>query len=108
MRVGRLGGGDDLVLAGAWLAEGDVFANGAAEQKHVLPDIGDVLAQRMARHLGNVLAVDDDAAALGIVEAQDQIEHCRFAAAGRPDQRGHLARLCHEAISHAAPTSSAR
>ena len=63
MRVGGLGRGDDLVLGRAGLAEGDVVADRAAEQKHVLPDIGDLLAQRVARHVGDVLAVDRDRAA---------------------------------------------
>ena len=40
------------------LAERDVVADRAAEQEHVLPDIGDLLAQRAARHVGDVLAVD--------------------------------------------------
>ena len=39
-------------------------------------------------------------AALGLVEAQQQIEHRRLAAAGRADQRGQLAGLGHE--GHAA------
>ena len=34
-----------------------------------------------------------DGAALGLVEPQHQIEHGRLAAAGRADQRGHLAGL---------------
>ena len=96
MRIGALGGRDDLVLAGARFSEFDVFADRAAEQKRVLPDIGDVLAQRAARHLGDILLIDDDLAALGVIEAQDQVEHGRFAAARGPDQRGQLARLGHE------------
>jgi hypothetical protein len=46
MGIGGLGGGDDLVLAGARLTECDVFADRAAEQEGVLPDIGNMLAQR--------------------------------------------------------------
>ena len=44
--VRGLGGGDDLVLGCAGLAEGDVLADRAAEQEHVLADIGDLPAQR--------------------------------------------------------------
>ena len=65
VRVGGLGGGDDLVLGRARLAERDVVADRAVEQEHVLPDIGDLLAQRVARHLRDVLPVDHDAAAFG-------------------------------------------
>ena len=65
-----------------------------------LADIGNLLAQRVARHRGDVLAVDQDAAGIDGIEAQDQVEHRRFAAARRPDQRCNLARLRDEA--HAA------
>jgi hypothetical protein len=41
----------------------------------------------------NVLSVDDDAAGVDLIEAQDQVEDRRLAAAGRADQRGHLAGL---------------
>ena len=95
-----LGGGDDLGVAGAEFAERDIFADGAAEQMDDLPDIGDLLAQRAARHRGNILAVDQDLAGVDVVEPQQQIEHCRFAAARRTDQRGDLAALGNEA--HAA------
>ena len=53
--------GDDLVVGRARLAEGDVVANGAVEQEHVLADIGDLPAQRVARHMRDILAVDQDA-----------------------------------------------
>ena len=42
-------------------AERDVLADRAAEQMHDLADIGDLLAQRAARHRGDVLAVDQNA-----------------------------------------------
>ena len=61
VRMRRLGGGDDLGLAGAEPAERDVLADGAAEQVHDLADIGDLLAQRAARHRGDILAVDQNA-----------------------------------------------
>ena len=51
VRVGGLGGGNDLRVAGAELAERDVVANGAAEQMDDLADIGDGAAQRAARTL---------------------------------------------------------
>ena len=67
--VGGLGGGDDLLLGRAGLADRDVVADRAVEQEHVLADIGDLPAQRGARHVGDVLAVDGDGAAVGLVEA---------------------------------------
>ena len=92
MRVRGLCRGDDLRLAGAELAERDVLADRAAEQVHDLADIGDLPAQRAARYGGDVLAVDQDAPGIDVVEAQDQIEHRRLAAARGADQRGDLAR----------------
>ena len=44
---------------------------------------------------------------VGLVEAQDQVEHRRLAAAGRPDQRGHLAGLGDEATCRGAPARPA-
>jgi hypothetical protein len=46
------------------LAEGDVGADRVAEQIDVLPDIAGLGAQRMPRHAGDVLAVDQDFALL--------------------------------------------
>ena len=100
VRMRRLGGGDDLRFAGVELAERDVLADRAAEQMNDLPDIGGLFAQRAPRHACYVLSVDQDAPGIGVVEAQDQAEHCRFAAARRPDQGRELAGLGDEA--HAA------
>ena len=86
VRVGGLCRGDDFLFAGAELAERDVVADRAAEQVHDLAHIGDVLAQRAARDRGDVLAVDQDASRIDIVEAQDQVEHRGLAAARRRRQ----------------------
>ncbi len=50
VRVRGLGSGDDLGFAGANAAEPDVFADAAAEELNHLPDIGNLLAERAARH----------------------------------------------------------
>src|SRR5262249_51748030 len=81
MRIGGLGGGDDFVVACTRLAELDVFPNGATEQEHILSDIGDMPAQRLTRTQGHILIVDEDLAALCVVETQEQIEYRRFSAA---------------------------
>ena len=60
MRMRRLGGGDDLVLARPRLAQRDVVADRAAEQIDVLAHIGELMAQRLARARGDVLSVDQD------------------------------------------------
>ena len=81
MRLRGLGGGHDLGIAGARTAESDVLADRGAEQEDVLADIGDLAAQRAARNRRDVLIVDGDDAAADLVEAQDQVQHRRFAAA---------------------------
>ena len=96
MRIGGLGGIDDLVFACSGFAEFDVFANRATEQEHILPDIGDVLAQRLTRTQSHILVVDENLAALCVIETQDQIEYRRFSTAGWTDQGGELARLRHK------------
>ncbi len=50
-------------------------------------------AQAFLRHAGDILAVDQDAAARGVVEMQQQVDEGRLAGAGRPDQPDALARL---------------
>ena len=67
-----LRGLDDLSLGRAHLAEGDVGADAVAEQIDVLPDIAGLRAQRMSRHAGDRLAVDQDRAVIDLVEPQQQ------------------------------------
>src|SRR3984885_14069170 len=97
VRAGRLRGLDDFGLGRIFLAERDVGADAVAKQIDVLPDIAGLLAQRASRHIRYRLAVDQDFAFLDLVEAQQQREYRRFAAAGGADQRGDLAGLGAEA-----------
>src|SRR5215831_21078765 len=73
--VSGLGGGDDLGLARTQTSERYIFAHRPTKQENILPDIGDLAAQRAARHRRNILSVDDDGAAVDVIEAQDQIEN---------------------------------
>ena len=97
MGVGRLGGGDDLVLARAGPAHGDVVAHRALEQEIVLRDIGDLPPERREPDGRGVDAVAQDLSRLGFVEAQDEAHHRRLAAARAADQRRRLARFGDEA-----------
>src|SRR5262249_54856744 len=85
-----------LVFARIRLAEFDVFPNRATEQEHILSDICDVLAQRLTRTQGHILIVDEDLAALCVIETQEQIKYGRFSAAGWTHQGGEFARLRHK------------
>src|SRR5262249_10792403 len=86
MCVSGLGGGGDFGLARTQAPECDVLAYRAAKQENILPDIGYPPRQRAPRHRRDILPVDDDGAAVDLVEAQYQVEDCRFAAARGADQ----------------------
>ncbi len=92
-------------LRGVRPAEPDVLLDGAVEQEGVLvhhrdqrPDLGE--GQR-----AQVVAAQQDAAVVGIVEAQQQAHDRRLAAARRADQAQPLTRLGAEgeAVMHGAP-----
>ena len=61
------------------------------QQRGVLRDHGNLRAQALLRDAGDVLAVDQDAAAFEIEEAQQQVDHGRLAGAGAADQPDLLA-----------------
>jgi hypothetical protein len=75
------------------VAVGDVFADRAVEQKHVLVDDADQVAVAGDVDLGHVGAVEQDAAAGGIVEPGDQVAERGLAAAAGADERDRFAGL---------------
>ena len=91
MGVRELGGAHDLLVARLRPAVADVFADRAMQQRGVLGHHGDLRAQRFLGQAGNILAVDEDGAAFEMKEAQQQIDHGRFAGAGAADQADLLA-----------------
>ena len=62
------------------------------QQRGVLRHHADLAAQRLLRDLRDVLAVDEDAPALEVVEAQEQVDERRLAGAGAADEADLLAR----------------
>jgi hypothetical protein len=88
-RVRELGSRDDLRLGGVRPAIADVVANGAVQQRGVLGDDRDLRPQALLGHVGDILAVDEDPAALEIKEAQQKIDQGRFAGA-RPSHQAAL------------------
>ena len=60
MRIGRLGGGYDLLVGRAGAAERNVVAHRSFEQEVLLGDITDLLAQRSHGHRRDVDAVAED------------------------------------------------
>src|SRR5271165_2116091 len=87
VRISRLGGGDDFLLARAWPAHRDVVAHRTLEQKILLRDIGDLPAKRSAGDGRDVDAVAKDLPGTNFIKAQDEVHHRRLAAAGAADQR---------------------
>ena len=91
MRLGEPGGLLDLGVGGVGPADADVLGDRAVEQAGVLEHDGDVVPQRAERHVGDVLAVDQDAAGIGRAQALQERQRGGLAGAGRPDQRDGLA-----------------
>ncbi len=81
-----------------------VVADRAMQERGILGDHADLLAQAFLRDVGNVLVVDQDAAAFQVVQAQQYVDQGRLAGTGRTHQADLLARLHHqvEACDHAA------
>ncbi len=93
MRLRFLCGRDDLFVARARPAVADVRRDGAVEEGRILRDHADRRTQALLRDLRDVLAVDENAALLGIEEAQQQVDDRRFARARTADQTDALAGL---------------
>ena len=77
------------------------------QQRGVLRHHGNLRAQALLRDAGDVLAVDQDAAAFEVEEAQQQVDHGRLAGAGAADEADLLARPHREretSITASAPT----
>ena len=74
VRVGRPGRGLDLGVARVRLAEADVLRRGAVEEVGVLVDDAEARAQGRAVQRAQVLAAEQDAALLRVVEAHDQAQ----------------------------------
>ena len=90
----RLRGGDDAraVVARLDPAHGDVVRRRQVIAHEVLEDDADVRAQRDEVVLAQVVAVEQDAALVGVVEAREQLHERRLAGAVLADQRQHFAR----------------
>ena len=90
--MGHVGGDDHLVFAGLGPAVADVLQNRAVQQRGILGHHADLGAQALLRHPSDVLAVDQDAPGLQIVEAQQQVDQGRLARAGAAHETHLLAR----------------
>ena len=93
VRVAGLGGGDDFLVCRVRFAHGDVLANRSRREPRVLQNHADVFAQIVARQAARLVVVHVDFAGIHIVEAHEQVDHRRLAAACRADDGDALAGL---------------
>src|SRR5437660_4683468 len=77
--VGELRRSNDLGVAYLRAAVTDVVADRAMQQRGILGDDGDLRAQALLRDRGDILAVDQDAAAFEAEKAQQPIDERRLA-----------------------------
>src|SRR6185437_17131762 len=80
------------VIARLRPAVANVLGDRAMQQRGVLRHHRDMRAETLLRHTRDIGAVDQDTAALDLVEAQQQIDERRFAGAGMADEADALAR----------------
>ena len=74
-------------------ADADVLGDRAVEQAGLLEHHRDRVAERIERDVADVLAVDQDAALVGIAQPLQQRQRRGLAGAGRADERDGLAGL---------------
>ena len=82
---------DDLVHARVRTAVADVLEDRASEEEHVLLHDTDAAAQIGELDVADILPVQSDAAAGGLIKARNQLAERRLAAAAGADQGQHLA-----------------
>ena len=93
MRMRELRRRHHLGVARARQAVADIVADRAVQQRGILRHHRNLRAQGFLRHFRDVLAVDQDAAAFELEEAQQHIDQRGLAGAGAADQADLLARL---------------
>ena len=87
---------DNLIQCRIEFSVTDVVLNVSRENKAVLHHNAHLLTQGMDRHLRDVLAVDQDTAAVDIIEPRDQIDNRTLSGSRRSDERHALARFYRE------------
>ena len=81
---------DDFIAGGLWIGEGNVVLNRAFEEHGFLGHDADLAPQRIQLHFGNVIAIDEDAAGEGRIEAWQQFGERAFAGSRLADDAHEL------------------
>src|SRR5205085_7265808 len=76
---------------------GDIMAHRVVEEHRILADDAGERAERFERDLAGVDAVEEDAAAVRLVEARDEVDERALAGAARANERDDASLLCREA-----------
>jgi hypothetical protein len=92
VRAGELGRLDDRIKRQHRITQRDVVPDGAIEEGVLLQHDADLLAQAGRVDDGDVLAVDQYAAAIGNEQALDQLRQRALAGAGTADDADDLSR----------------
>ena len=90
--LGGLGGGAHLLVGGVELADRNVVAHRPGKQEALLEHGGHLGVQRCLCDRAEVDTSGRDPTALGIVEAQQELQHCALPGPAGPDERNPLAR----------------
>src|SRR5215467_10384277 len=80
------GGGDGRCFARPRPTVENVVTDGAVQQGGVLCHHTDLRPEAVLGDVRDILAIDQDAAGFEVVEAQQQVDQCRFARAGAANQ----------------------
>ncbi len=86
----------DFLLGCLGAAEAEIVHDRTGEQEIFLRDDAELAMERLDGGLGDVVAVDENAAALRLVEAGEQADDAGLAGAGVADERDGLAGLGEE------------
>ena len=97
LRIGGARGRGQLGRRRVGLAHAQVVLHGAVEEVGVLAHHRDEAPELVEGEIPHVAAADQDAALIGVVEAQQQARHGGLARAARPDDAHPLARANGEA-----------
>ncbi len=85
--------GNDLLIRGVRLAEGDVLAHRPLFDPGILQHHTKAAAERMAGQFVDRLSVDADLSGIDIIESHQQVDKRRLSASGRADNGNTHARL---------------
>jgi hypothetical protein len=91
--LGELGRFDDALEGDVRILQGDVGADGRAEEKRVLRNVGDLRAQPLARQLGERAAVVGDVSRIRDEQPGGDGRERRLAGARRTDDGDERSRL---------------